>query len=203
MPFPIAVIFIPFPHVLSHIWYSFPSQTHCHKGVDDKVCFLQEKKKKGCDWWCLHTVVCTFSWLFWLSSCFLPWHCVRMLYSALLTDMWRLCSFVSAFLQGLSVLPLKHCWVLHRPSAWQRCAAPRFVSHIKPSSKSVFPALTSFLPSLSHLSKGFPVRTYRCYGSFQPLLIPVLETSGDWVIPTVSKQGHSSSRCSITNTSQS
>lgn len=47
MPFPIAVIFIPFPHVLSHIWYSFPSQTHCHKGVDDKVCFLQEKKRKA------------------------------------------------------------------------------------------------------------------------------------------------------------
>lgn len=79
-------------------------------------CFLQEKKRKA--------VIDGVSTLLSVLSlgCFgwvpvsLPWRCcpcVRMLYSALLTDICeRSYSFVSAFLQELGVLgvlPLKHC----------------------------------------------------------------------------------------------
>lgn len=85
MPFPVTVSFIPIsPYAKTIVIIFPPSQTLCHEGVDTKLLSLAGKKQ-GDDGWCLHTLVCIYSWLFWPDFCFLPWHCcscVSMLYSA-------------------------------------------------------------------------------------------------------------------------
>lgn len=79
-------------HVKPHVGFIFsPSQTLCHKGVDDKLCLLRKKETL---WWMMSPHCCLYLWLFWLGSCFLPWcccRCVRVLYSALLTDICEGC----------------------------------------------------------------------------------------------------------------
>lgn len=171
-----------FPYVLSHMWLSFfPHQTLCHKNWWQVVFFAGEEKK-GCDW-CVSTPLSVFS-----PDCFgwvpVSYAGTTVAVSFCLTDrcLWRLCECLFAGAGCAGHAASEALWSPSQAICLIEVCSSRTIGHFKPSHKvCVVPALTSLLPSL--LQKGFPVRTYQCYGSFQPLLIPVLEPSGDWVIP--------------------
>lgn len=195
--------------MLSHMWLSFsPVKPFAIKELMTSCCLLQEKKRKavmdGVSMLLSAVSPDCFGWVpvsfpgtaVAVSECFiLPYwqtYC-------------RLCSFTSAFLQGLDVLPLQHCWVPPRPSAWQRCTAPRWsviLNHLT-ESVSALPCQAFYPVWLLHLPKGlsnknllmlwfFPASAYSSVRNFW---------KSGW-LPKVSEVGHSYPRCSITNMSQ-
>lgn len=169
--------FIPIFPCTKTTMISFPHELSTMKELTTSCCLLQGQGKKVHDGWCLHTLVCTYSWLFWLGFCFLPWcycYCVSMLYSALLTYFWGCVASVSAFFAQAECAASV---ALLSPSQGtcliEECHS-KLIRHFKLSRFCLScPDKLSAQSDFYTYPKAFPVGSYWCHSYFQVLLTPV------------------------------